>query len=149
MFILTHSKTICHTKPVTWSDCCVLGAGVQTPADTKHAVIVTPGVTAKQGIGQGTLALKILKMFPNVSSHDVIYCLPDPVGPTRTIWGDGYSSAEEPIMKRAKKPSVGRIIMNQWFLKHYCIPIAAAAVLYSLIFKFVQGWDIFEFSHSR
>ena len=59
MFIVTHSKTIRHTKPLSCADGRVLGAGVQTPADPEHAVIVTPGVTAKQGICQGALALTI------------------------------------------------------------------------------------------
>ena len=52
-----HSEAVCVTKPLSGADGCVLGAGVEAPAHPEHAVIVTPGVTPEQGIGQGALAL--------------------------------------------------------------------------------------------
>ena len=52
-----HSETVSITKPLSGADGCVLGAGVEAPAHSEHAVIVTPGVTPEQGVGQGALAL--------------------------------------------------------------------------------------------
>ena len=52
-----HSKTIVDAQPQPGAYGGVLGAGVQTSADTKHAVGVTPGVTSKQCISQGAFAL--------------------------------------------------------------------------------------------
>ena len=51
-----HSEAIGITKPLSGADGCVLGAGVEAPAHSEHAVIVTPGVTPEQSIGQGALA---------------------------------------------------------------------------------------------
>ena len=52
----SHSEAVSITKPLSSADGCVLGAGVQAPAHSEHAVIVTPGVTPEQGIGQGALS---------------------------------------------------------------------------------------------
>ena len=52
-----HSEAVCNSKPLSGADGCVLGAGVEAAAHPEHAVIVTPGVTPEQGIGQGALAL--------------------------------------------------------------------------------------------
>ena len=51
-----HSETVCNTKPLSGADGCVLGAGVEAAAHSEHAVIVPPGVTPEQSIGQGALA---------------------------------------------------------------------------------------------
>ena len=53
----SHSEAVSVTKPLSGADGCVLGAGVEAPAHSEHAVIVTPGVTPEQGVGQGALAL--------------------------------------------------------------------------------------------
>ena len=51
-----HSEAVCITKPLSGADGCVLGAGVEAAAHSEHAVIVPPGVTPEQGVGQGALA---------------------------------------------------------------------------------------------
>ena len=51
-----NSEAIGITKPLSGADGCVLGAGVEAPAHSEHAVIVPPGVTPEQSIGQGALA---------------------------------------------------------------------------------------------
>ena len=53
----SHSEAVGITKPLSGADGCVLGAGVEAAAHPEHAVIVTPGVTPEQGVGQGALAL--------------------------------------------------------------------------------------------
>ena len=53
----SHSEAVSITKPLSGADGCVLGAGVEAPAHSKHAVIVPPGVTPEQSICQGALAL--------------------------------------------------------------------------------------------
>ena len=50
-----HSEAVCITKPLSGADGCVLGAGVEAPAHSEHAVIA-PGVTPEQGVGQGALS---------------------------------------------------------------------------------------------
>ena len=52
----SHSEAVSVTKPLSGADGCVLGAGVEAAAHSEHAVIVPPGVTPEQSIGQGALA---------------------------------------------------------------------------------------------
>ena len=51
----SHSEAVCVTMPQSSADGCALGARVEAPAHSEHAVIA-PGVTPEQGVGQGALS---------------------------------------------------------------------------------------------